>query len=83
MPDLSIWHSGWVPSTTAELLDLLDLEDLDLDLVRGKQPRTTWQRTFGGQVLAQALVAGARTVPSVLPTPCMPSSYMPVALTYR
>ena len=63
MPDLSIWHSGWVPSTTAELLDLLDLEDLDLDLFRGKQPRTTWQRTFGGQVLAQALVAGARTVP--------------------
>ena len=63
MPDQSIWHSGWVPSTTAELLDLLDLEDLDLDLFRGKQPRTTWQRTFGGQVLAQALVAGARTVP--------------------
>ncbi|MDU6252197.1 MAG: thioesterase family protein, partial [Cutibacterium avidum] len=52
-----------MPSTTAELLDLLDLEDLDLDLFRGKQPRTTWQRTFGGQVLAQALVAGARTVP--------------------
>ncbi|MGK2308678.1 acyl-CoA thioesterase [Cutibacterium sp. V947] len=52
-----------MPSTTAELLDLLDLEALDLDLFRGKQPRTTWQRTFGGQVLAQALVAGARTVP--------------------
>jgi len=52
-----------VPSTTAELLDLLDLEDLDLDLFRGRQPHTTWQRTFGGQVLAQALVAGARTIP--------------------
>lgn len=52
-----------MPSTTAELLDLLDLEDLDLDLFRGRQPHTTWQRTFGGQVLAQALVAGARTIP--------------------
>ena len=37
-----------MPSTTAELLDLLDLEDLDLDLFRGRQPHTTWQRTFGG-----------------------------------
>ena len=52
-----------MPSTTAELLDLLDLEDLDLDLFRGRQPHTTWQRTFGGQVLAQALVAGVRTTP--------------------
>ncbi|MSS45620.1 acyl-CoA thioesterase II [Cutibacterium sp. WCA-380-WT-3A] len=52
-----------MPSTTAELLDLLDLEDLDLDLFRGRQPHTTWQRTFGGQVLAQALVASARTTP--------------------
>ena len=51
-----------MPSTTAELLDLLDLEVLEPNLFRGPRPETTWQRTFGGQVLAQSLVAGCRTV---------------------
>lgn len=51
-----------MPVSTRELLNLLDLEVLDQDLFRGSQPTTTWQRTFGGQVLAQALVAAARTV---------------------
>lgn len=51
-----------MPVSTHELLSLLDLEALDQDLFRGSQPRTTWQRTFGGQVLAQCLVAASRTV---------------------
>ncbi len=51
-----------MPATTSELLDLLDLEVLEPNLFRGAQPDTRWQRTFGGQVLAQALVAGCRTV---------------------
>jgi acyl-CoA thioesterase-2 len=55
-------HTGGVPVSTRELLNLLDLEVLDQDLFRGSQPKTTWQRTFGGQVLAQSLVAGSRTV---------------------
>lgn len=51
-----------MPVSTRELLDLLDLEWIDDNLFRGAQPKTTWQRTFGGQVLAQSLVAGSRTV---------------------
>jgi acyl-CoA thioesterase-2 len=46
-----------------ELRALLDLEYLDVDLFRGAQPESTRQRVYGGQVAAQALVAGARTVP--------------------
>ena len=45
-----------------ELLRILDLEQLDLNLFRGISPKVTWQRVFGGQVIAQALVAAVRTV---------------------
>jgi acyl-CoA thioesterase-2 len=31
-------------------------------LFRGRSPQVGWQRVFGGQVIGQALVAGARTV---------------------
>jgi len=51
-----------VPGSTQELAELLDLETIDLNLFRGTQPDTRLQRVFGGQVAAQALVAGARTV---------------------
>ena len=51
-----------MPSSAQELLDLLDLETIDLNLFRGTQPDTLLQRVFGGQVAAQALVAGVRTV---------------------
>lgn len=44
------------------LLDLLDLENLELNLFRGSSPRDGRDRIFGGQVLAQALVAARRTV---------------------
>jgi acyl-CoA thioesterase-2 len=47
----------------AELLAILDLERLEADLFRGQNPKTGWKRVFGGQVVAQALVAAARTVP--------------------
>ncbi|MGJ6979019.1 acyl-CoA thioesterase [Aestuariimicrobium soli] len=53
-----------MPATTAELVDLLSLEEIEVGLYRGSQPTTTWQRTFGGQVLAQALMAAYGTVPS-------------------
>jgi len=49
---------------TEELVDLLDLERLDGDLFRGKQPESARARVYGGQVAAQALMAGTRTVPS-------------------
>ena len=46
-----------------ELIDLLDLEEIEVNLFRARQPDTLLQRVFGGQVLAQALIAAARTVP--------------------
>jgi acyl-CoA thioesterase-2 len=51
-----------LPSSAEQLVALLDLETIDLNLFRGTQPDTILQRVFGGQVAAQALVAGARTV---------------------
>lgn len=51
-----------MPSSADELLELLDLETIDVNLFRGTQPDTRLQRVFGGQVAAQALVAGSRTV---------------------
>ena len=49
-------------STWRDLVGLLDLEYLDVDLFRGRQPDTERQRVYGGQVAAQALVAAVRTV---------------------
>jgi acyl-CoA thioesterase-2 len=51
-----------LPSSAQELLGLLELETIDRNLFRGIQPDTILQRVFGGQVAAQALVAGACTV---------------------
>ncbi|UDL87575.1 acyl-CoA thioesterase II [Mesorhizobium sp. PAMC28654] len=45
-----------------ELLDILDLEKLEHNLYRGRSPQVEWQRVFGGQTIAQALVAAQRTV---------------------
>ncbi|MET9065689.1 acyl-CoA thioesterase [Streptosporangium sandarakinum] len=47
-----------------ELLDLLDLEQIELDIFRGRSPEERIQRVFGGQVAAQALVAAGRTLPA-------------------
>src|SRR4051794_3852055 len=51
-----------MPSSAAELVELLDIETLDTDLFRGNSPDTDRQRVFGGQVAAQALIAAIRTV---------------------
>jgi acyl-CoA thioesterase-2 len=45
-----------------ELIDLLDLEELEVNLFRGRSPQEQRQRVFGGQVAGQALVAAYRTV---------------------
>jgi acyl-CoA thioesterase-2 len=45
-----------------ELLSILDLERLEHNLFRGRSPQVEWQRVFGGQTIAQALVAAQRTV---------------------
>ena len=50
-----------------ELLDILDLKSLEPDLYRGESLQTGWFRVFGGQVVAQALVAATHTVPESRP----------------
>jgi acyl-CoA thioesterase-2 len=49
-------------SAIENLLHILDLEQLEVNLFRGRSPQVTWQRVFGGQVIGQALVAACRTV---------------------
>ncbi len=44
------------------LLALLDLEPIEVNTYRGQHPKEERQRTFGGQVAAQALMAAGRTV---------------------
>ncbi len=44
------------------LLTILDLENLEHNLYRGRSPQVGWQRVFGGLVVSQALVAVTRTV---------------------
>jgi len=46
------------------LISLLDLEELEVNLFRGRSPEGDSQRVFGGQVLGQALTAAGRTVES-------------------
>ncbi|MFB9619429.1 acyl-CoA thioesterase domain-containing protein [Brooklawnia cerclae] len=51
-----------MPATTAELIELLHVVPADDDLFIGPHLSTHLQRTFGGQVLAQALMAAYATV---------------------
>nr|WP_043650388.1 acyl-CoA thioesterase II [Nocardia thailandica] len=43
------------------LLDLLDLEETGEDTYLGRHPEKVWSRTFGGQLVSQAIVAAGRT----------------------
>ena len=51
-----------MPAPLDALISLLDLEELEVNLFRGRSPEGYSQRVFGGQVLGQALVAAGRTV---------------------
>lgn len=46
----------------AELIDLLDVEEIDRDLYRGKRKKGGVGRIFGGQVIAQALMSAIRSI---------------------
>jgi acyl-CoA thioesterase-2 len=46
----------------AELIGILDLEELEVNIFRGRSPDENRQRVFGGQVAGQALIAAGRTV---------------------
>ncbi|MEU0391394.1 acyl-CoA thioesterase II [Streptomyces sp. NPDC006208] len=50
-------------SALDDLLDLLDLEQIEQNIFRGRSRSAIVPRVFGGQVAAQALVAAGRTVP--------------------
>lgn len=49
-------------AAVARLCALLDLEPIEVDLFRGRSSDPGWTRVFGGQVVAQALMAASRTV---------------------
>ena len=53
-----------MPKSAEELVELFDIETIDVNLFRGRQPDTVLQRVFGGQVAAQALIAASRTIPA-------------------
>ncbi|MCK1679378.1 acyl-CoA thioesterase II [Bradyrhizobium sp. 147] len=53
--------------TLAELPAILDLEQLDLHLFRGKSLSTSSPRVFGGQLIGQAMAAVCRTVKDRVP----------------
>src|SRR3954465_5531646 len=56
-------------SAVDDLLAILDLEQLEVNLFRGRSPQSRWQRVFGGQVIGQALVAACRSVDDVAARP--------------
>ncbi|MFN0265099.1 acyl-CoA thioesterase II [Tepidamorphus sp. 3E244] len=45
-----------------KLVANLELEQIEVNLFRGESIPTDWKRVYGGQVIAQALMAAARTV---------------------
>src|SRR6185312_14150903 len=51
-----------MPTAVQTMLDVLNIEQLEVNLFRGRSPQDRWQRVFGGQVIGQALVAACRTV---------------------
>jgi acyl-CoA thioesterase-2 len=56
-----------VSETLDRVVDLLNLEQIELNIFRGRSPSDRRQRVFGGQVAGQALVAAGRTVPDDRP----------------
>jgi hypothetical protein len=61
-PRVAARATGARPGVTKDLLDLFDLEPLEKHIYRGQNRDIGTKRVFGGQVLAQALVAARRTV---------------------
>lgn len=62
--------------TVDQLLAILHLEEIDRDLFRGQNEVRPWPRLFGGQVLAQALQAGRKTVEADRPCHSMHGYFM-------
>lgn len=60
----------------AELVGALDLERIEENLFRGANTGEGFHRLFGGQVIAQALVAASRTVPEDRPPHSLHAYFM-------
>jgi acyl-CoA thioesterase-2 len=56
-----------MPTPIDVLQNILGLEQLEVNLFRGITPTVGWKRVYGGQVVAQALMAATRTVDSRRP----------------
>ncbi len=59
-----------------ELLNLLELEQIEVNLFRGQNEARMGARLFGGQVLAQALSAAAKTVDADRPCHSLHAYFM-------
>ena len=59
--DLNTPHDTPPEALATGLVDLLDVEEIDTDLYRGKRQPGGVGRVFGGQVIAQALQAAQRS----------------------
>lgn len=71
-----------------DLMNTLDLREVGTDVFRGPLARRALPRVFGGQVLAQALVAAGRTVPDRRPPNSLHAYFLAggdpsKAITYR
>src|SRR6266699_2223552 len=62
-------HKPAMSTPIQDLLNVLDLEQLEVNLFRGRSPPTDRTRVYGGQVIGQALVAACRTVEEVASRP--------------
>ena len=51
----------------SSVIDLFDLERIEDNLFRGRNPATNRTRVFGGVVIGQSLAAACRTVPDRMP----------------
>jgi acyl-CoA thioesterase-2 len=56
-----------MPLAAADLVALLDIEPIGPDRFVGRSPANKWPRVYGGQAIAQALVAASRTVEARAP----------------
>lgn len=50
------------PPSIRQLMDVLTLEQIEVNLFRGRSPKDEVGRIFGGQVIAQALLAAYQTI---------------------
>lgn len=60
----------------SSLIQLLDVEEIEVDLYRGRNTDAGWMRVYGGQVVAQALAAAQRTVPESRPVHSLHSYFI-------